>query len=100
MKKTISIIAIMMVLYACASKLYVPSAVNVEKAKRLNPAITENQLKVARSLYISHCSSCHNLHLPHEYTRDQWIDILNKMQPKAKITDQQKALLLIYLTSE
>ena len=84
----------------CASRLYLPAATNVQKALQADPGITLEQLQSARKLYATKCSSCHNLHLPREFTSGQWPGILDKMQPKAKITDKQKKLLLAYLTSE
>lgn len=84
----------------CASRLYLPAAPNVQKARQADPGITLEQLQTARKLYAIKCSSCHNLHLPREFTSAQWPGILDKMQPKAKITDEQKKLLLAYLTSE
>lgn len=100
MKKIVLMAALVLVLYGCASQLYQPASPNVLKARQVDPEITLEQLQSARKLYAAKCSSCHNLHLPNEYTVMQWPKILDKMQPKAKITDEEKKLLLAYLTSE
>lgn len=100
MKKIVFVAGIFLILYSCASQLYQPASINVQKARQVDPDITLEQLQSARQLYAAKCSSCHNLHLPGEFTSKQWPEILNKMQPKAKITDDQKKLLLAYLTSE
>lgn len=98
--KKLMVIAILFLIYGCASQLYQPAALNLQKARQADPDITLEQLQSARKLYATKCSSCHNLHLPGEFTSAQWPGILDKMQPKAKITDGQKKLLLAYLTSE
>lgn len=100
MKKIIIIFVIAFTLYGCASQLYQPSTINVQKAQQVNPGITLGQMKAARNLYVTTCSSCHYLHLPDEFTSARWLKVLDKMQPKAKISDKQKKLLFTYLTSE
>ncbi len=99
MKKAVLITIGLFILYGCASKLYVPAPVNVEKARAVSPDITLEQMRSARDLYITKCSSCHNLHLPREFTAPEWQKNLDRMQPKAKITDAQKQLLYAYLVS-
>ncbi|MGH2643075.1 MAG: c-type cytochrome [Chitinophagaceae bacterium] len=100
MKRTILITSALLILYGCASQLYQPASLNVQKARQVEPDITLAELQSARKLYAAKCSSCHNLHLPGEYTAIQWPKILDKMQPKARISDDQKKLILAYLTSE
>ena len=61
---------------------------------------TQNQqLLQGRKLYIKFCSGCHNLHLPNEYNAEKWKMNLDEMQTKAKITDEEKQLIYLYLTS-
>ena|SRR5690242_12451388 len=102
MKKHKIVLALTGLLIACGctSKLYMPAAANVEKARVVSPDITLTRMKEARHLYVVKCSNCHNLHLPEEFTDAQWKKNLDKMQPKAKITNQEKQLLYTYLTSE
>jgi nitrate/TMAO reductase-like tetraheme cytochrome c subunit len=100
MRKAVFATMAVFILYGCASKLYAPASVNVQKAQKVDSTITLEQLQASRNLYAATCSSCHNLHLPDEFTAAQWVKILDKMQPKAKITDEQKKMLLAYLTSE
>ena len=80
-----------MLLEACSIKLYVPNETNV------TDYVTLIELKSGRDLYLNKCSNCHDLHLPHEFTHDEWVVEVNKMQPKAKITDSEKELILRYL---
>jgi len=50
-----------------------------------------------QTLYENNCKRCHRLHNADEYTAARWPSILNSMQKKAKITDQQKELIFEYL---
>ncbi len=99
MKKFMVITAGIFILYGCASKLYIPGEANVQKAQSVSPGITLGQMTAARKLYATKCSSCHNLHLPKEFNALQWQKNLDKMQARAKITDEQKQLLYAYLVS-
>ncbi|NCO55934.1 MAG: hypothetical protein GW876_11135, partial [Bacteroidetes bacterium] len=46
---------------------------------------------------INNCSSCHNLHLPQQYTKQNWDTILIKMKLKANIDDSKLNLIKNYL---
>jgi nitrate/TMAO reductase-like tetraheme cytochrome c subunit len=74
------------------SILYKPTE---EDAKRMNTTL--KQLTDGRALYVNKCASCHNLHLPNTHTKAQWEKSLSKMQKNAKITDQEKDIILQYL---
>ena len=78
-------------LLACRPTLYVPESSN---------AVKQQQLLEGRKLYVSHCSSCHNLHFPAEYDRKRWDIQLEKMQYRARINDKEMHLIYDYLTSE
>lgn len=79
-------------LISCVSALYIP----IQK-----DAISQNtsleKLQQGRSLYINNCASCHNLHLPSEFTKKEWEPVLNKMQKRAKINDSEKEQIAAYL---
>jgi hypothetical protein len=89
----IKIIAVFLgcIFFSCSQQLYVPVSAD---------AIQQEQLLSGRKLYVDHCGSCHNLHLPKEYNGEGWKKQLDEMQVKAKITDEEKKLILRYLTSQ
>jgi len=62
-----------------------------------NPADT---IRVGKTLYENSCVRCHKLNTPNEYTSQEWPVIVNRMQPKARITDQQKTIILRYLLAD
>ena len=78
------------IILCCSQQLYIPNSGDSSQQK---------QLLEGRKYYIKHCGGCHNLHLPQEYKAEQWNKILFKMQPRAKISDQEKDLILKYLAS-
>ena len=76
-------------IYGCSRQLYMPSS--TDEANQAG-------LLQGRKLYVNHCGSCHNLHLPKEYNANQWKKNIDEMQEKAKITDKEKQLILQFLT--
>ncbi|MFM7017128.1 MAG: hypothetical protein ACKOX3_12465 [Bacteroidota bacterium] len=86
MKKYFSI-AFLFTLMACQSKLYMP----------LKEDRNYTQLMSGRNLYIQRCGSCHNLYLPKDYTSEKWLAIIQQMQVRAKINEEEKSLITQYL---
>jgi mono/diheme cytochrome c family protein len=89
-KKIMTGLCLGLLVYACSQTLYVPT----------DDMSQYEQLTAGRKLYVDHCSGCHNLHFPHEFTADQWKTQLEEMQVKAKISDDQKELIFQYLISQ
>ncbi len=79
-------------LSSCNSALYNPNSENTMADVNLEDLIK------GRNIYIDKCAGCHNLILPKKYNNVQWIANLNKMQPKAKISNNEKKLIFDYLT--
>ena len=88
--KIIASLLFCIVLYSCRQTLYMPQSSDAAK---------QQELLSGRTLYVDHCSSCHNLHLPKERDAIGWKKQLDEMQVKAKITDGEKELIYKYLTS-
>ncbi len=89
-KKTILFSTIICcIIYGCSRQLYMPSSMDEAK---------QAELLQGRKLYVNHCSSCHNLHLPKEYNAEQWKLNIDEMQDKAKITDKENLLIFQFLT--
>jgi cytochrome c2 len=71
--------------------LYVPiEAIN---------SVSLEDLKTGREIYVKKCSSCHQLYLPNQYTEKVWMNNLNEMQDRAKISDAEKQLIYQYITN-
>ncbi len=78
----------------CSQALYVPTEAHVTGTASLE------SLREGRKLYIRHCGSCHNLYTPKSHTHAQWGRQIEEMKVQAKITDQQAALIRLYVTGE
>jgi cytochrome c5 len=52
-----------------------------------------------KGLFEVSCGNCHKLFSPTEFTQTQWAPILKRMQPKARLDDQQMALVTEYVYS-
>ena len=87
-KIIIIVILVFLILIGCIPQLYMPSSAD--------PTI-QNQLVEGRKSYIQRCNHCHNLYRPDQFTAEQWKKNLDKMQPRAKITDDQKQIIFNYL---
>jgi nitrate/TMAO reductase-like tetraheme cytochrome c subunit len=59
--------------------------------------VSTDSLMLGRNLYVNHCSSCHNLHLPEQYTSKHWKEEMPEMQRKAKISDNEAQLITNFL---
>jgi len=59
-----------------------------------------DSVRTGKALYENNCVRCHKLKNPAKYTMVQWPGLVNKMQKRAKITDEQKTLILTYLATE
>lgn len=51
-------------------------------------------------LYSNKCSGCHRLHLKTEFTNEKWKSEIEEMGKKAKLSDDEKRMLIEYLTKD
>lgn len=91
-KNGITIGSMILLLASCATNLYLPT---YDDATSHN--ISLSALQSGRELYISKCSTCHNLFLPNNYTKPEWLLIMSKMEKPAKIDSTQKDLIMKYV---
>ncbi|WP_248574808.1 c-type cytochrome [Flavobacterium sp. H122] len=90
-------IAVSAVLFSCSKKAAAPKVTDevkmAEEAKELPVEIAEG-----KTLYENNCAKCHKLFPAGKHDKEGWSKTLEKMAPKAKITDDQKVLVYNYLT--
>jgi cytochrome c2 len=89
--KKIFFLGSILLLISCSSQLYIPI--------EATPTVSLENLKTGREIYVKKCSSCHQLHLPNQYTEKVWMHNLNEMQVRAKISDEEKQLIYQYITN-
>lgn len=80
------------ILCACSPALYMPLMTDTSRT-----GISTDSLMLGRTLYINHCGSCHNLHLPEQYTRAHWEKEIPDMKRKAKISDDEAKLITSFV---
>ncbi|MBK7378589.1 MAG: hypothetical protein IPJ03_06235 [Ignavibacteriales bacterium] len=51
-----------------------------------------------RDLYLSKCTSCHRAYEREMFTAEKWKTALEEMTVKAKLNDEEKTLILNYLS--
>ena len=79
---------------ACSTALYIPS---------MDQSISEagyKELLEGREIYINKCGSCHSLIIPERYNANDWNKWVETMGPKAKMSEEEKHLVLKYLTKD
>src|SRR5207237_817539 len=52
-----------------------------------------------RRIYVTRCAKCHKFYSPASYSDQEWAKWMKKMQKKAKLTDEQEALLASYINT-
>ena len=60
----------------------------------------EAHLAQGAAIFTESCQNCHELPKPNEHNEQQWSKIMDRMAPKAKLTDEQKQLVFQYVISE
>lgn len=93
MKKTILCLTLVGLLVSCGGKSAVTSATSEPKTD----AAAEARIASGKTLYDNKCGNCHRLYEPKENTPEDWVPILKRMQPKAKLSDADMALVSEYI---
>jgi cytochrome c5 len=95
--KLIALGIVSTIAFACSKKVVAPVTEEVrvieETKVELPTAIAEGKM-----LYETSCNKCHKLFPATKHDKTGWIGTLDRMAPKAKITDEQKTLVYNYLT--
>jgi hypothetical protein len=63
-----------------------------------NNSNTDTKFPVGRELYISKCTGCHKAYERELHTTDEWQKILDEMGDKAKLSSEEKTIILNYLS--
>lgn len=95
--KIFSAILVGTFLFSCSNKATMPKV--TEEVKKSNNG-TELPIAVleGKKLYENSCGNCHKLFPAEKHDKTGWIKTLDRMAPKAKITEQEKNLVYNYLT--
>ena len=85
---------------ACAGALPPVTPALVERAVSRWPDSSEASLKRGRRLFVDRCSGCHSLVLPRQHSEEEWVEWLDAMQERARLTPQERELVMRYLAGQ
>ena len=96
-------------LYACAPKVVTPPVApkEVAVAEPVKTVIAEPvkemvltpELAKGKSLYEDSCAHCHKLFPTTKHDKEGWVATLDRMAPKAKISEEDKKMIYNYLVA-
>jgi hypothetical protein len=95
--KTALLLFAIVFLVACSAQLKVPTSHDAERGYVRWGNYDSLQLASGFSIYKNNCGRCHNLHLPKEFSEEQWNNIIPKMTFKAKLDSSQTELVHRYI---
>lgn len=90
MKKIITISFLSLIIFACSKKTVGTIAATEETTKTESKTVSHEAFLAGKTIYDARCGKCHKLHDPERGTMEQWDKWLDKMAPKAKLTDEEK----------
>ena len=94
MKKIITAFCLCIFSACAATSKFAPVADELPAMQSKVPGISYDEAMQGYKLYATHCSNCHRLHNPKEYTVVEWIKILPEMFDKAKLKNEENQILL------
>ena len=69
----------------------------VSQAWRTEYEAATDPIEKGRILYENSCNRCHALYMPESYTKGDWRFYVRKYSPRARLTEDESALVLEYL---
>jgi cytochrome c5 len=76
-----------------------PVASDARWANERWPGTTVEELAHGRDVFVSRCSSCHGLPRPDVKSHDEWASVLDEMAVRAKLSSDDRDLVLRYLSA-
>ena len=98
--KRILAASIATIIMACATTMKPITEASFKKIPHRWNNYTFADFSRGRDLYLTNCGGCHQLHLPAEFTEEQWSTILSTMIERAKLGDAEQELIFRYLLTE
>ena len=106
MKKVLTLSMVSLIVFACSHKTTstvtkteeVKTTVATETAaieKTESATVTNEQFLAGKAVYSAKCGNCHKLKEPSRGNTTKWID---RMAPKAKLTEDEKAQVTAYVS--
>ncbi len=80
---------------AAIPSLVTPKLYSIAQARW--PSITQHDLEMGRSIFTTRCSKCHKAQAVKSRSEREWVKVIIKMAPKAKLTEEEKIKLTQYV---
>jgi len=77
----------------------IPTAEELYAAGTLSRGADAVAVRRGRAVYVTECGACHRLHLPSEYSPEEWRPIVRRMAERASLGAEQAADLEAYLAA-
>jgi mono/diheme cytochrome c family protein len=90
------LLPVFLLFVACSPALPIVTETDRAWARQSFPE-TSDDLEDSRGLYARKCSGCHMLVLPANVPQAEWPRVIEKMAPRAKLEDAQRAQILRYV---
>jgi cytochrome c5 len=98
MKKLIAILSISLIVFACSHKTTTRTSATIAEMKTSSATVSHEQFMEGKITYEANCARCHALKEPSNYTADEWTKWIDKMAPRAKISEEQKQQIFNYVS--
>lgn len=85
-----SITALTILGYSCSPKAAKTTTTNT------NVTVSAEVLAQGKEISETNCGKCHRLHEANEFTAEKWSRVLDRMIPKAKLSEEQGNILRQY----
>lgn len=82
-----------------ALKIPVPSEEILSVAKQKFPGINLEALSEGHKIYTNECTNCHGAKAVKSEPESEWVSIIDRMAPKANLSEKQKKQVLEYVLS-
>ena len=75
----------------------VTTAARPTNATGTGTGASSSEAIAGQTIYNEKCNRCHGLKVVSDYTADRWVSIMQVMAPKARLTEVEKANVLVYV---
>ncbi len=83
----------------CSPKTGKSTTANLPATTKEDTHYSSAQVAEGKTIYTASCGKCHKLFTPAEKSRERWESVLPPMIKKARLTDEQGALVRAYVMS-
>lgn len=99
MKKIITISILSLIIFACSHKsTSTVTKTETSSVKTSSATVSNAQFLAGKTVYETKCGTCHKLKDPARGNMAQWTSWINRMAPKAKLTDSEKQQVTDYIS--